>query len=341
LPPWEFWPAWLAYLPVIPWIGWLALRHGGPGTVTAANPGVPDGGLVGESKFAILQRVPRPWVTPSARIGPGPMAHRLETLKALAAHTEVRFPLVLKPDVGQRGIGVRRVTSLADARDYLGTADYAIVAQPWHPGPGEAGIFYWRHPEQTRGQIFSITDKVFPAVVGDGQRTLGELIHAHSRLSRQATVFRARLSAQWEEVPPAGERVPLGIVGNHCQGTEFRDGRHLWSPALEARVDDIARRIPGFFVGRFDVRYRSLHRFRSGEDLSIIELNGVTGEPTDIYDPDRDVWSAYRALFTQWRLVFEIGAANRRLGHRPSSLARLAHLAREYLTDARRFPVSS
>ena len=37
-------------------------------------------------------------------------------------------------------------------------------------------------------------------------------------------------------------------------------------PALERRVDEIARAVPGFFIGRFDVRYSDVERFKAGED---------------------------------------------------------------------------
>ena len=66
----------------------------------------------------------------------------------------------------------------------------------------------------------------------------------------------------------------------------FLDGAELITPAVEARIDEIARQVPGFFIGRFDVRYASLEAFRRGDDLAIVELNGVTSESTNIYDPD-------------------------------------------------------
>lgn len=121
----------------------------------------------------------------------------------------------------------------------------------------------------------------------------------------------------------------------------FLDGRELWTPALERRVDEIARAVPGFFIGRFDVRYGDVERFKSGADLRIIELNGVTAEPTDIYDPNRSVWSAYAALFDQWRRVFEIGDANLQRGHGGASAIRLLQLGLTHLTDGRAFPASS
>ena len=56
---WEFWPMWLFYAPIGLWTIGLAIRYGGFRTLTAANPGIADGGVVGESKFDILERLPR------------------------------------------------------------------------------------------------------------------------------------------------------------------------------------------------------------------------------------------------------------------------------------------
>jgi hypothetical protein len=50
----------------------------------------------------------------------------------------------------------------------------------------------------------------------------------------------------------------------------------------------------------------------------------VTSEATNIYDPRNGLLAAYRTLFEQWRLAFEIGAANRALGHGPIGVAALA-----------------
>jgi len=51
---WEFWPLWVVQLPIVAWVLLLGLRHRSLTLFTAANPGIPDGGFVGESKAAIL-----------------------------------------------------------------------------------------------------------------------------------------------------------------------------------------------------------------------------------------------------------------------------------------------
>ncbi|HMF95552.1 MAG TPA: DedA family protein [Vicinamibacterales bacterium] len=324
---WEFWPMWLFYLPLALWIAWLAIRHRGLATITAANPGMPDGGLVGESKFDILQRLPPTATIPAVRLEPGDALERVGQLRAMAHARGWTLPLVLKPDVGERGLGVRLVRDWHTAESYLAAIGEHVIAQPYHAGPFEAGVFYYRLPSSPRGRIFSITDKVFPTIVGDGLSTLETLIWTHPRYRLQATTFAARHRDRLGHVLDEGETFPLALAGNHCQGTMFRDGGHLVTPGLERRIDAIAQSYPGFFVGRFDIRYSDVNAFMRGEDVAIVELNGVTAESTNIYDPAGSLLRAYRTLFRQWAIIFAIGSANRRAGAPTSSLARLLSLA--------------
>jgi membrane protein DedA with SNARE-associated domain len=337
---WEFWPMWLFYAPVAAWTAWLALRYGGFRTITAANPGIPDGGVVGESKLDILSRLPQEWIVPSAAIEPADPEARVAALAACMNTREWCFPMILKPDVGQRGTGVRLAHGLEDAARYFSRVGARVLVQPYHPGPFEAGIFYYRMPGEGRGRILTITDKHFPTVTGDGRSSIADLVWAHPRHRMQARTFLARFGTRATDVPGPGEVVRLAIAGNHAQGTLFKDGRALITPALEARIDAIAREYDGFFIGRFDVRYRDRAAFTAGRDLAIVELNGATAECTNIYDPDGRLLSAYRQLFRQWRLVFAIGAANRRRGRTPSSRQRLATLLLAHLSSNPAFPVS-
>jgi hypothetical protein len=169
-------------------------------------------------------------------------------------------------------------------------------------------------------------------LIGDGRSTVEALIRAHPRYRLQASLFLRRHCAAARRVLGRDERFPLALAGNHAQGTLFRDGSHLATPALERRIDDIARSYPGFFIGRFDIRYRDVEAFKAGRDLAIVELNGATAESTDIYDPDHSLWHAYRRLFRQWALVFAIGAENRARGAGVTSARRMLDLLRGHLS---------
>jgi hypothetical protein len=109
-------------------------------------------------------------------------------------------------------------------------------------------------------------------------------------------------------------------AGNHCQGCIFRDGSYLETPALRRSIDKISQRIPGFFIGRYDIRFTDDSELRAGRGFKILELNGSSAEATSIYDQGNSLWSAYRTLYRQWELVFAIGRANRDRGHRSASI---------------------
>lgn len=318
---WEFWPAWAVYAPLVPWWLLYALRYGGPTVFTASNPAISHGGVVGESKSAILKLLPKEHVAPFTFIDRANAAHRGTTL--MAAAQSWGYPFILKPDIGERGTGVRLIRSATAGLTYLREHHEPLIAQRYHPGPFEAGVFYVRHPSEPRGHIFSLTLKQFPAVIGDGTRTISQLIDLDQRLSRQRAVFLNRLGADADRIPREGEQIGLAIAGNHCQGTMFMDGSAFITPALERAFDAIAHATNGFHFGRFDVRYSDPAAFAKGEGFEIIELNGVLSEATHIYDPSISFWQGQRVLRKQWKMAFAIGSTLHREGARASTLREL------------------
>jgi hypothetical protein len=329
---WEFWPAWLFYLPVGLNYLRLAIRHRGFTLPTAANPGIFSGGFVGESKIATLEDLlgTSPEFTAEAYLleGATPI-ERLASLEQLRVQHRLDFPFILKPDIGQRGVGVKLVRTPEQAAAYLQKTTAPLVVQRYASGPHEIGVFYYRFPHEPRGHIFAITEKIFPTITGDGQRTIEELVWADERASLIAETYLRRLGGWRSGVLRVGETLRLVEAGNHAQGCIFRDGAHLWSEALERRIDEISQRLDGFFIGRYDIRYASDEDLRAGRNFQIIELNGAASEATSIYDARNSIFTAYRTLFRQWELVFAIGAANRRRGCPPTKLALLWRKWRE------------
>ncbi len=318
---WEFWPAWLFYIPVIAKYLLLSIRYRSLSLPTLANPGIQTGGLIGESKYETLADLRRgspqftaathliPFVSPEQQSG---------DICRIRSEQQFEYPVVLKPDVGQRGDGFRLIRSDEDVHAYTRQFASEVLLQEYAPGPQEAGIFYYRFPDEARGRIFAITAKVFPSITGDGRRTVEELIRDDARASIMAGTYLRRFAAQRGRVLDDGEQLKLVEAGNHCQGAIFLDGQRLYSEALERRIDTISQSVAGFFVGRYDVRYRSDEELRAGTGFQIIELNGISSEATSIYDPANSLWSAYRTLFRQWEIVFAIAAQNRRTGLAPT-----------------------
>jgi len=317
---WEFWPAWLFYLPVAGFCAWLGIRFRGLALPTVANPSQKNGGVVGESKIEILRTLMEtsPEFTAEAFLIPaGSESQRYGRLREISDENEIEFPFVLKPDTGQRGAGFKKIKSFDEARGYLAKVSAPLVLQRYVHGPKEAGIFYYRFPGEPRGHIFGITRKKFPLVVGDGVRTLRELVEADPRTRMISHTYLKRFAAAAGEVLQAGRSLRLVEAGNHCQGCIFLDGADLLTEELREVFDAVSRKLPEFFVGRYDIRYESDSELSAGRNFKIIELNGAASEATNIYDSSNSIWSAYATLYRQWEIVYRIGAENRRRGNRP------------------------
>jgi hypothetical protein len=335
LSPFEFLPSLVTYGPVV--VQWLALGfwHGDLSLPTAANPSITTGGLCGESKTAILDLVDqsqRHWIAPYATFLTG--ADDAGAARTAMAGANLRLPLVVKPDIGCNGTGVRLAHDEAalDAAFAAYPRGVRLVLQALVEHEGEAGLFYIRRPQEAMGRITSLTLKHAPVVTGDGRRCLRDLIEADPRHRRLKNLYIAQLAKRLEEVPPAGVRARLVFAGNHCKGSIFRNGRDEITPELTARIDGIARAMPDFHFGRIDLRYRNLGSLRQGRDFTIIEINGVGSEATHIWDPDTSLREIFAAQFHHYGEAFAIGREMRKRGARPSGLRMMA---RDWLNQRR------
>ena len=336
---WEFWPPYLFYPPVVAYIAYLGIRFRSWTLFTAANPAIPAGGFVGESKHQILEQLKNAaqWLPCTTLLAYEVPSQRLAEAEEFMRRHGLQFPIVLKPDAGQRGSGVAIVRSLEQLSEYLTNASFPVILQEYVPGE-EYGVFYYRHPGDARGQVFSVTEKRMPLLLGDGRRTLEELILADDRAVCMSEFYLRKNLDRSQQVPTPGERIQLVEIGTHCRGAIFLDGVDTITPALEEVIDRIAQSFDGFFFGRFDIRVPSRQDLMAGRNMKILELNGVTSEATHIYDPKLSLLGAYRVLFQQWRIAFEIGDLNRARGTRPTSVADLLRATREYRRLAQGYP---
>ena len=335
---WEFWPPWVFYPPVLAYLGWLMVKHRSATLFTAANPAILAGGFVGESKYDILLGLSAAGdslARSSLLDGSLSTGDKMLAVRRFMADHLLTFPVVLKPNYGQRGSGVVVVRSADVLAECLNQSSVDTIVQEY-VGGAEFGIFYYRRPSEPHGRIFSVTEKRFPAVVGDGRLTLEQLILHDDRAVCAARLYCERHRDKLSTVPAEGEVFPLAELGTHCRGALFLDGGWVLTQALEERFDAIARGFDGFYFGRFDVRVDGgVESFRAGRGFKIIELNGVTSEATHIYHPGTPLIGAYRVLMAQWRIAFEIGAENRRRGAAPTPARKLVELVREYRYTAR------
>ena len=328
-------PKWLNLVPMVSQWLWLALRHGGVTLPSCANPHITAGGLVGDTKseyFACMGPLARASVATFVVI----QAQGAASLPAaLLAMREARldFPVVAKPDLGWCGFGVRRVDDAAALLDYLSRYPHgaALMLQQYLAESGEAGLFYIRHPDQRAGRLLGILLRHYPQVTGDGSSSIAQLVAADVRLQRTTHSTEHECSYAPDQVPAAGEIVRLSLIASTRVGGRYEDGSGYATAELTAAVDAIARDMPQFHVGRFDVRYLTLEHLRRGQ-FTIMEVNGAGAEAVHAWDPKYSIRDVYRIVFAKQRLLFALAAANRARGHKPIGMLALA---RHYLHQQR------
>ena len=312
----EFAPGFVKYALHFPYALYLILKHRSASLPAIANPSILTGGIAGESKtdmFALVGPYARERFAPFTTIVAG--APRERVLRALA-DAAIAYPLVAKPDIGRNGRGVKIMHDEESLMEYLRSFphDVRIVLQRYVSDEGEAGVFYVRKPSETHGRITSLTLKYFPHVLGDGHSTLRELIKRDPRASRISHIYFRRNKRDLDRVIASGKRHRLVSVGNHVRGSIFVNGADYITPAMEDAFDRISKDIDGFYFGRFDVRFSDIEDLKQGKDFWILEYNGVSSEPTHVWDRRTSMLDTYRTMLAHWRYAFEIGAENRTRG---------------------------
>ncbi len=326
---WEFWPMWAFYPPLALYILWQGLRRSSLTAFTAINPAMPLGGLLGESKSDILDGLAGIGDALPAwrRLPAGGPEERIAALRRFLDDEKLDYPVVLKPDTGERGRGVAVARFEADAAMFFEKTPGAALTQEYVTGE-EYGVFWARHPGQREGHVFSITHKVRPTVTGDGTHTLEWLILADPRAVAIAHIYRREHPEAATHVPAAGETVELTEVGAHSRGTIFLDANELHTPELERAMNTICTAYDGFDFGRLDVRVPSAEALRRGEGLRVLEVNGVTSEATHMYDRRYGFFAAHTILRRQWRMAFVLAAERIREGVQPATVSEIVRAVR-------------
>ena len=324
---WEYFPASVANVPIYGFYVWFALRARHFAFFSNVNPSIPLGGAAGESKWDILQMLP-PAIVPKAVFVPGgtPFA----VVEAQLAEAGLAFPLIAKPDKGERGFLVQQMGDAAALRRHLERFPVDFIVQEFLTLPYEFSVMYYLRPSDGRFGITSICQKEFLHVVGDGRSTVRALMSQHLRASFQVARFEKEQPSLMEQVPPEGSPVLLEPIGNHARGTKFLNAAHLWDEVLEKAFEPICRSIPQVHFGRFDLKCASPEALKRGE-FKAMELNGVFSDPAHVFDPTHGPWRAYRDYYRQWRLLYELSEEQRQKGIPPTAFSETVRIIREHL----------
>lgn len=338
-------PKWLICVPlVLQWL-LLALRYQSLTLPTIANPGITAGGLVGEGKleyFDGMGSVALASVAAYCALPSGKRYTGAELRQAMNA-TGLSFPIIAKPDLGLCGYGVRLVADRAELLNYLRAfpANETVLLQQYLPQELEAGVFYIRDPHAEAGRVIGLALRYFPQVTGDGIHTIAELIDMEPRAQRSRKSPRHQPNYNASQVPAFGEVVRLATIGSTRVGGLYRDGQAHITPRLTRAIDTIAKDIPAFYFGRFDIRFDSLQELSAGRAFTIMEINGAGSEAIQAWDPDVGVLTGFKMIFKKQRILFAIGDVMRRKGFKPLGVVALARLNRKQNKLIAQYPPSN
>lgn len=333
----EFMPTWVWYTPVFISSLWQGIKRFDLRLPLMANPGIKLSGMVGESKTDILNLAGK---IAQAKISPyitftkqdDDLDKLLLTIEQGVASKNITLPFVIKPDEGCHGTAVKVMHTTAEIREYLTNFPLAtkFMIQEKIKYPAEAGVFYIRYPDKEHGEIISLTLKYKPFVVGDGVKTLRELIKADERAGKLEHIYFPKHKDKLEMVLPKGEQFSLAFAGNHISGAVFKNGAQFITKELTEALDVVLKDVQGFYFGRLDIKFKDINTFIKGEDFTIIEINGATSESIHIWDNTAKPKEIFGALLYQYKVLFEIGYAQKKRGVKPP---KIMELYREWRRD--------
>ncbi|MCG6860692.1 MAG: hypothetical protein LJE70_05365 [Chromatiaceae bacterium] len=254
----------------------------------------------------------------------------------------LEFPIVAKPDNGLKGLYVKLLSDADALENYLRRVDNSITLhfQQLVDMPYEAGVFYIRHPELSQGRIVSLSLKAAPCAVGDGLSTVRQLIENSGKPRYIRETLLKKNSLRLDQILAKDERLVLSFSRNFDQGGIYRDITTRITRELTEIIDRISQKIPGFFYGRFDVKFQSMEDFLKGKSFKILEVNSYSSADGRLYSESARFLSGISTIIKMNREMLRIAAANRARGYKmksPRDLWKGRSVVRDFIKKAQSF----
>ena len=317
---WEYWPFNVVYGPLFLYWFFLSLRARSFFFFNTSNPTIKNGGFLMESKKEVYELIPFEYYPATLFFKAG---SPLEDILALIKQRNIKYPLIGKPDIGMKGMMVKKIENEKELSSYVKNSKVDLLIQEYVPFKNEIGIFYYRYPNEEKGHISGIVKKEFLAVRGDGVSTVEQLLLKNKRAVLQLPTLKIKEEDKMNIVLQKEEELIIVPYGNHVRGAKFLDDSRLIDEELTNTIDLICKKVDGFYFGRLDIRYNDWEELKQGKNFSIIELNGSGSEPTHIYDPRHSVFWAWKEIAKHWKILYRISKLNHQLQKAPYMTTRM------------------
>ena len=302
---------------------------------STVNPVIETGGVLGESKINILRRLPAHTIPTTIYIKKSNSSISFNEVLDLVKKEEVIYPLIVKPNIGERGFMVKKIENREELLQYHETVSFDYLVQDFVDYPMEISVLYYRMPEGGRGDVTSICIKKNLSVTGDGSSTVEDLMQEYPRARFQLDRFRKDTPSVLKKVLAKNETLELEPIGNHSRGTTFLNGNHLIDDQIVTVFDNIGQQMEGIYYGRFDMKCTSIEELKSGNGIKILEFNGIASEPAHIYDPGYKVSKAYSDIYEHWKIIYSISLQQRNKGIKAMSIREAYTSIVDYLSYMR------
>lgn len=136
-----------------------------PALLLKTNPGFDFGGIIcGKSRvfevFLKKKSNSRFFAKSAFLKASAPAAARLALAEEFMEDNRLPYPVILKPDFGVEGIGLRLVKSRTELRKFIAKIKEDYIIQEYIDWPDQLGVFFIKEPGQKAGKIWSITEVV-------------------------------------------------------------------------------------------------------------------------------------------------------------------------------------
>lgn len=307
---WELWPFALRYILISPvWI-WYCIRSGSLWFFSSSDPTITFGGFEGEGKKEMYELLPEATYPKTIYVHP---QETYADVRQRIQEAGFRFPFVVKPDVGMKGLLFRKIDHEKALEIYHRKIPMEYIVQELVEYPLEVSVFYYRYPNQGKGVITGFIQKDLMDVMGDGGSRLWQLIQQHPKARYRLEEMRIKHSENLDTVIPNGERYILTHAANLNRGATFTNLKHLIDEDL-LQVFDALSYPTQFYYGRYDIKCQSIEDLKKGRNFSILEFNGSGAEPNHVYNAGYNLFQANREFIRHWKALYEISRYNHRNG---------------------------